>query len=113
MQYAFSDPLERPEHYLDFPDLYQQKRDRFSEIPKASRLELLPCEGTYFQCASFEKISDESDIAFVQRLIEDYKVAAIPVSAFYHDQHDQQVIRFCFAKTGETLEKAGEKLIKV
>ncbi len=113
MQYAFSDYLDHSQHYLELPNFYQQKRDLFREILEASRLELLPCEGTYFQCASFEKISDESDIAFIQRLIEDYKVAAIPVSAFYHDRHDQQVIRFCFAKTRETLEKAGEQLIKV
>ncbi len=113
MQHAFADYLERSQHYLELSNFYQEKRDLFREIIKASRFKLLPCEGTYFQCVSFEEISNASDIDFVEKLIVDHGVAAIPVSPFYHDNHDEQIIRFCFAKTEETLNKAGEQLVNV
>ncbi|MCW3125740.1 MAG: aminotransferase, partial [Bacteroidetes bacterium] len=43
----------------------------------------------------------------------EFKVAAIPVSVFYHQHLDQKVIRFCFAKENETLERAAESLSKI
>jgi methionine aminotransferase len=40
------------------------------------------------------------------RLTKDYGIATIPVSAFYQNGEDNKVLRFCFAKKEETLEKA-------
>jgi methionine aminotransferase len=37
----------------------------------------------------------------------------IPVSAFYQNGDNQQLLRFCFAKSEATLEKAGEILRKL
>lgn len=58
------------------------------------------------------KITDESDLEFARRLTTDFGVAAIPPSVFYHRRNDYKVLRFCFAKKDETLEKAAEKLCK-
>lgn len=111
-QYAIND-------YIDFVDIralgsfYQQKRDFFRSLLQATRLELLPSEGTYFQVASYNAISTENDIAFTQRLVKEFGVAAVPLSPFYADGKNLHCIRFCFAKEEITLEKAAERLLRL
>ncbi|MCW2120756.1 methionine aminotransferase [Flavobacterium sp. 7A] len=102
--------------YLDIVQLdeiasfYQKKRDYFKQLLTPTRLELLPCEGTYFQIASYAAISNENDVDFCKRLAKNFGVAAIPNSTFYADDTDLKHIRFCFAKTNETLEAAAKNL---
>jgi methionine aminotransferase len=92
---------------------YQMKRDYFKQLISGSRFELLPSEGSYFQTVSYKEISNQSDMDFVTEMVQKHGVAAIPFSAFYQDHNDQKIIRFCFAKDNETLEKAAEKLCKI
>jgi len=105
--------------YLNVVDLkslgafYQQKRDFFRTLLNETKLELLPCEGTYFQVASFANISDEDDLTFTKRLVTDLGVATIPISTFYANGKDTQCIRFCFAKDDATLTQAAERLLKL
>lgn len=89
---------------------YQQKRDFFQSLMKDTKLKLLPCEGTYFQVASYAAISEENDIDFTKRLVTELGVATIPISIFYANGDDHQCIRFCFAKDDETLTRAAERL---
>lgn len=112
-QYALADFMKKREWYAELNALYQGKRDIFRQAISGSRFELMPCQGTYFQCVKYGAISDEGDRAFVERLTVDQGVAAIPVSAFYQDQADFGVIRFCFAKSAATLEKALDRLIRL
>nr|WP_315162236.1 methionine aminotransferase [uncultured Flavobacterium sp.] len=93
--------------------LYQEKRDYFRQLLKNSRFELMPCEGTYFQVASYAAISNESDVDFCKRLITEHGVAAIPISTFYADGKDLKLIRFCFAKDNATLEEAAKRLCAI
>jgi methionine aminotransferase len=109
-QVAFAEMLEQKAHYLDLPAFYQAKRDFFRRQMQGSRFELLPSHGSYFQLARYNKISDQSDTDFAVWLTQKQGVAVIPVSAFYADGTDNHVIRFCFAKTEETLERAAEVL---
>jgi methionine aminotransferase len=76
-------------------------------------LNLLPCNGSYFQCVDYAHLSDEKDSEMATRLVREYGVASIPVSAFYTKHTDHNVLRFCFAKKQETLEKAVERLMKL
>jgi methionine transaminase len=92
---------------------YQEKRDYFRKLLENSRFELMPCEGTYFQTVSYKAISIENDLNFCKRLVEDYGVAAIPISAFYANGKDLKLIRFCFAKDDKTLEEAAKRLCTV
>ncbi|MBF4470407.1 methionine aminotransferase [Flavobacterium sp. HJJ] len=92
---------------------YQEKRDYFRSLLKNSRFELMPCEGTYFQVASYANISNENDVDFCKRLITDYGVAAIPISTFYENGKDLKLIRFCFAKDDFTLEEASRRLCTI
>ncbi len=112
-QHALAAFMRKPGWYAQLKALYQGKRDIFRQALSGSRFELLPCEGTYFQCVGYSAISDEGDRAFVERLTREHGVAAIPVSAFYPKGDDHGVIRFCFAKSAATLEQALERLIKL
>ncbi len=105
--------------YLDIVDVYslgnfyKQKRDFFRNLLKETKLQLLPCEGTYFQVASYANISSEDDFTFTKRLVTEFGVAAIPISPFYADGRDTKCIRFCFAKDDATLIQAAERLMKL
>lgn len=94
-------------------NFYREKRDTFRRLMQNSRFELLPCEGTYFQTARYTAISDLQDTEFCAWMTREVGVAAIPLSAFYADHNDSRTVRFCFAKTDETLELATERLCKI
>lgn len=112
-QRAFAEYLKTPEHYLELGRFYQEKRDRFLELIKESRFRFTPSKGTYFQLLDYAEISNEPDMDFSRRLIEEYGLASIPVSVFNKDRVDHRQLRFCFAKTDETLEKAGGILNRI
>jgi len=113
IQMAYADFLERKDLYLELSAFYQQKRDSFLELIQTSRFKPLPCQGTYFQMLDYSAITDADDIDFARRITTKYKVAAIPPSVFYHTGDDHRVLRFCFAKKDETLEKAAEILCRI
>ena len=112
-QYAFAKMLQDESSYRDLGAFYQKKRDLFQSLMEASRFDILPSHGSYFQLLGFSRISDESDIDFAERLTREFKVASIPISAFYQDHTDHRVLRFCFAKKDETLTKAAAILCKI
>ncbi|MFM5161745.1 methionine aminotransferase [Aeromonas rivipollensis] len=113
MQYGFAHLLQQPAHYQGLADFYQRKRDLLVSALGDSRFTLLPSAGSFFMLASYERICDEPDSLFVQRLIRDHGVATIPVSAFYHDGTDQRVIRLSFSKDDDTLLAGAERLCGV
>lgn len=113
MQQAIAQYIQEPSNYNGIGSFFQQKRDYFRSLLKESRFKLLPCHGSYFQCVSYNDISDEKDTDFSERLIRDFGVASIPVSAFYQKGTDHKIIRFCFAKENTTLALAAEKLTNV
>lgn len=113
MQWAFSEFLKEKDHYLELSAFYQKKRDLFEEYLASSRFKPLSSAGTYFQCVDYSEISQDHDLKFVEEMMQSHGVAAIPVSSFYRNEDDQKVIRFCFAKNDETLNKAGEVLCKI
>lgn len=113
VQHALAEFMQKKEVYLRLSEFYQLKRDKFLDSLKESRFRALPCKGTYFQMLDYSDITDEPDLDFARRLTTDFGVAAIPPSVFYHRRNDYKVLRFCFAKKDETLERAAEKLSRV
>jgi len=113
MQMGLASYLRQPAPYLNLPAFYQRKRDLFRAGLAGSRFQLLPCEGTYFQCVSYDAISDMPDEAFCRWLTEQVGVAAIPMSAFQSTPAERATIRFCFAKKDATLQAALERLVKL
>lgn len=113
MQYAYAEILKDPSTYTELNDFYQEKRDYFAQLVRGSRFEVLSCYGSYFQLLKYSKITDERDEEFAKRLTIEHGIASIPISVFYRNKTDNQVLRFCFAKSKETLEKAAEVLCKI
>jgi len=112
-QVAFTEYLKNPANYLNLGSFYQEKRDLFLSLIKESRFEFKPSKGTYFQLLNFATITSESDYSFAVKLTKEQKIAGIPISVFNQDKYDTKVLRFCFAKTNETLKKAAEILCKI
>ena len=113
MQYALADFLEDPHEYLGLGTFFTHKRDFFLDAIEGSLFRPLVSEGSYFQLCDYSQISTESDVDFCRRLTMEYGVAAIPVSVFYHSKRDEKIIRFCFAKKEETLERAAKLLREI
>jgi methionine aminotransferase len=100
-------------NFDEISQMYLKKRDLFQKALLNSRFKLLPCEGTYVQVANYSEISNKSDIEFTKELTIKYGVAAIPISVFYKDHTDKKMIRFCFAKTDNTLIEAAKRLCEI
>ncbi len=112
-QVALGEFLTDRSTYLELAPFLQGRRDYFQDLMRATRFTPLPSYGSYFQLYRYDRISDESDKDFAIRITKEYGVAAIPVSAFYTEGKDDKVVRFCFAKKEETLQRAVERLIKI
>lgn len=113
MQVGLAQYMRNPAPYLELPAFYQRKRDLFLQGLQATRLKPLPTRGTYFQCVDISGVTDMNEADFCRWLVQEIGVAAIPLSAFYGDGFDQQVVRFCFAKQDATLHAALERLRKL
>ncbi len=110
VQRALAEYLKTPEHYLGLNDFYQRKRDLFLKGLAYSNFKFIPSQGTYFQLLDYTQITQESDEDFAKKLILEHKLASIPISSFNVNDRDDKVLRFCFAKKEETLERAVEIL---
>tara|TARA_R110001583_G_scaffold155358_3_gene307048 strand:- start:747 stop:1838 length:1092 start_codon:yes stop_codon:yes gene_type:complete len=109
-QKGIADYMQDAETYLGLNTFFQHKRDLFLNLISESRFKFQPSQGTYFQVLDYSEITDEYDVDFAKRLTKEFKIASIPLSVFNEKDKDDKVLRFCFAKTDETLLKAAEVL---
>lgn len=110
MQKAISIYLKNPDNYEYLSGFFEAKRNLFLEAIKGSRFSFIPSKGTYFQLLGYSSISAEGDMELASRMTREHKVASIPVSAFYQNKTDNKILRFCFAKSEETLLRGAEIL---
>ncbi len=113
MQKAMATYLSEKENYLNLNNFYQEKRDYFLKLIKNSKFKFTPTKGSYFQVLDYSNITMENDIEFSKKLTIENKIAAIPMSVFNKNKKDYKVLRFCFAKEDETLEKAAKILCEI
>lgn len=113
LQLALADFLSDKNNYTELKHFYQSKRDYFLKLTQGSRLIPFKTSGTYFQLMSYKNMSDEADTDLAIRLTKEKKLATVPLSVFYHQKTDNKLLRFCFAKKNETLEKAAEIICKL
>ncbi|MEI6311362.1 MAG: methionine aminotransferase [Bacteroidota bacterium] len=113
IQYAIAAYMNESDDYTDLAKFYEEKRNYFLKGIGQSRFKPIACEGSYFQLLSYENISEEKDLAFAKRLTIENKIASIPLSSFYSKGTDHKVLRFCFAKTNDLLDKGLEILNKI
>jgi methionine aminotransferase len=110
MQHALAAFMLNEEHYLNLGNFLQKKRDNFASLMQQTKFKPLPSFGSYFQLYDYSEISHENENDFAIRLTKEAGVATIPVSAFYQQPVNNKVLRFCFAKSEQTLEHAVNNL---
>lgn len=110
-QVALATHLKNPNAYLQLSPQMESKRNLFLDRMKQSPFRFIPSAGSFFVCATYEKISDLDPMDFSMHLTKTAGVVTIPVSSFYHSPTSDKAVRFCFAKKDETLIKASEKLL--
>jgi len=113
IQHALAEYMGNRDAYLSLAAFYQKKRDFFVEGVSASRFKPLPSRGTFFQNLAYDAISNERDTELAIRLTKEKGIASIPVSVFYRKPPPHRVLRFCFAKSEETLARGAEILCKI
>lgn len=111
LQYAIYQYMnQNPDYYKKLPIFFEKKRNYFLKLIQNTAWKPLNCSGTYFILLDYSSITQENDVVFAQKLTEEFGIASIPVSVFYENPTDNKVLRFCFGKKEETLERAAEKL---
>jgi N-succinyldiaminopimelate aminotransferase len=112
LQAAVAYGLNKPaEYFHDMRKELARSRDRLTKGLESLGFPVLKSQGTYFLTVDLSPLGlNETDQAFCWRIVSDYKVAAIPVSAFYEKDAVTSVVRFCFAKKDATLDTALERL---
>lgn len=113
IQYAIADYLQDVHYYETLSPMFQAKRDFVIDELSKTQFNILPCEGTYFLLVDYRTYSMQDELTFAEILTKDQQVATIPISAFYTDGHNQNLLRICFAKKEETLKVALQKLQKL
>jgi N-succinyldiaminopimelate aminotransferase len=100
-----------PDYFYQMRKELARSRDRLTAGLESIGFPVLHSQGTYFLTVDLSPLGlNETDEAFCKRIVTDYKVAAIPVSAFYEQDAVTSVVRFCFSKKDETLDTALERL---
>jgi aspartate/methionine/tyrosine aminotransferase len=114
LQLAVAMGLDMGETYYErFVAEMQEKRDLCREGLLAAGFDVQPCEGTYFMTVDIRSVGGKDDMEFCREITEKAKVAAVPVSAFYHPTSEnvpRHYARFCFCKKRHVLEEASARL---
>jgi len=114
IQMAYAEMLRNDPECRSIGEFYQRKRDLFLSLIGESRFRPLPCRGTFYQMVDYSTIASDRDTDVAMWLLKEHGVASIPPSSFlYGDEPAPPILRLCFAKRDETLERAAERLRKV
>ena len=113
IQRALATYMRSPETYLSLSGFFQKKRDLFLSAIENSKFSFKPSKGTYFQLLEYKAISNDGDIELAKRWTREKKIASIPISGFYKQGIDNKLLRFCFAKSDETIKRGAEILNKI
>ena len=107
--------LSLPDAYYDKVGLeYQKRRDILLQRLEQAGFRCFRPSGAYYIMADIGDFGFADDVSFVRHLIENVGVAAVPGSSFFSDSSSgAALIRFCFCKKYETLEKAGDRLRRI
>lgn len=114
MQYALASFVSDESNYNNISIFYEHKRNLFLQLFKHLPFTIFnAAQGSYFQLVGYENMTKINDKDFAVWLTKEMGVAAVPLSAFYHNSKDDKLLRFCFAKKEETLINAAERLREI
>jgi methionine transaminase len=101
---------ERPDTGLGLSGFFAAKRDRLTAALRDSPFQVIPAEGSFFQLIDYGSLSRASDLEFANELLTRAGVASIPLSVFYQQPPPMTLLRLCFAKRDETIDKGAARL---
>jgi methionine aminotransferase len=113
IQLAYAEMLRDDPECRSVGAFYQRKRDLFLSLIEDSRFRPLPCRGTFFQMVDYSAITSDPDTEVAMWLLKEHGVASIPPSSFLYGVDSGPILRLCFGKRDETLERAADRLRKV
>ncbi len=101
-------------YYRQLRDAYATRRDLMMQVLHDAGFEAQPPEGAYYVMADFGRLdSAGDDLAFAHRLTAEAGVAVVPGTSFFHTPAlGHSAVRFAFPKRAETLQEAGERLLR-
>lgn len=103
---------ECPDELHKVHDRLGRARNRLTTALEQAGFAVLPSEGTYFLAVDLRASGiNMKDEAFAVRAVKECGVASIPFSAFHVTPPDSSLIRLCFAKSDDTLDRAVERLV--
>jgi len=107
--------LNLPDSYYEKLSVeYQKRRDLLSQRLEQAGFRCYRPNGAYYVMTDISGFGFQDDLSFVRHMIENVGVAAVPGSSFFSDSNaGTALIRFCFCKKYETLEKAGDRLRRI
>lgn len=92
---------------------FQGSRDRMAGALAQEGFVSLPAQGAYFLSVDLKRSGiDATDEAFALHCVKQAGVAVIPFSAFYADDGAPAIVRLCFAKRDETIDRGVEALAR-
>lgn len=113
LQAAVAYGLMKPDAYFSGMRAgFQRSRDRLTQGLQTLGFDVIPSQGTYFLNIDIAPLGETDDFEFCKRLVTEYGVAAIPVSAFYAENPVRNVVRLCFSKNDQTLDAGLDRLAR-
>ena len=101
-------------YYARLAEGYRVRRDHLIPALEAAGFQCFRPRGAYYVMTDISGFGFEDDVGFVNYLVKEIGVAAVPGSSFYRDARDgARQVRFAFCKKLETLDAAAGKLGKL
>jgi aminotransferase len=102
------------DYYANLAAEYAGKRDHLVASLEDAGLRCSIPRGAYYIMADISALDFHDDVKFVNHLIENVGIAAVPGSSFFsHSGDGANWVRFCFCKKYETLDIARKKLLRL
>jgi len=98
------------DYYEGLARQYLVKRDMICQALTDAGMPPLVPRGAYYVLADISRLPGTSSKERAMYLLEKTGVAAVPGSAFYHDDGGEDLARFCFAKDDPVLAEAVARL---
>ncbi|MFO1468955.1 MAG: aminotransferase class I/II-fold pyridoxal phosphate-dependent enzyme [Steroidobacteraceae bacterium] len=99
-----------PQAWEQLAGFFQSRRDLLATELRGSGLTVHRAQGTFFQLIDYGALDAGDDLHFANRLINEAKVAVIPLSVFYAEAPPMTLVRLCIAKQESTLREAARRL---
>lgn len=99
-----------PEFFAELARTYQKKRDRICSALHAAGMKPIVPQGAYYVLADVSHLGFPTARDAAMDLLEKRGVASVPGTAFYRGAAGEGLLRFCFAKEDDVLDRACLKL---